>query len=436
MQNFLIDVQKIIQMKKQIINNYLFAALILLFSSELLATAESDFKLGVESFIAGDNAAAVSYFESAKKQGMDSVSLQYNFAVSYYRLGRYEESKKYFKLVNQTEAMRDLAEYNLGLIAIKEKDGTLARQYFNSVANSGKDEKLTRLSKKQLIALANSQKEDRWQAYLSSHIGYDDNISSVSGDSVLDIADTFFDVFATVDLLISGRRLDGWVADAFLFGINYRETETSDEDQITLGIKRAILLQDWDTSARLSFTKSTYGGDDFQRITKLDLKGRKPISKSGRIYLRYRYEDIKSDNTLYDYLEGWRQRARVEYRNYSVKNIKQIYYELELNNRGELVTDTFAYDYSPTRHTIRGIYTQVIKRWWLTGDLSYRFSDYEASSTIDREDDQWKLALSADYYFDRTFKFITKVQYTDNASSVDRYNYDKSVIKIGLSKLF
>ncbi|MDX2503970.1 MAG: ATP-binding cassette domain-containing protein, partial [Gammaproteobacteria bacterium] len=26
------------------------------------------------------------------------------------------------------------------------------------------------------------------------------------------------------------------------------------------------------------------------------------------------------------------------------------------------------------------------------GDLSYRFSDYEASSTIDREDDQWKLA--------------------------------------------
>ena len=152
--------------------------------------------------------------------------------------------------------------------------------------------------------------------------------------------------------------------------------------------------------------------------------------------MRYRYEDIKSDNTLYDYLEGWRQRARAEYRNYSVKNIKQIYYELELNDRGELVTLTFTYDYSPTRHTIRGIYTHIIKRWWLTGDLSYRFSDYESSSTIDREDDQWKLALSADYHFDRTFKFTTKVQYTDNESSIDRYIYDKSVIKIGLSKLF
>ena len=209
-------------MKKHIINYYFFTALLLLFSSELLATAESDFKLGVESFIAGDNAAAAAYFESAMKQGMDSVSLQYNLASSYYKLGRYAESKKYFKQVNQTEAMRDLAEYNLGLIAIKEKDGTLARRYFTSVANSGKDEKLTRLSKKQLIALANSQKEDRWKGYVSSHLGYDDNISSVSGDSVLDIADTFFDVFASVDLLITGRRMNGWVADAYVFGINYQ----------------------------------------------------------------------------------------------------------------------------------------------------------------------------------------------------------------------
>ena len=61
-----------------------------------------------------------------------------------------------------------------------------------------------------------------------------------------------------------------------------RDTETSDEEQYTLGIKRAMLLADWDSSARLSFTKSTYGGDDFQRIAKLDIKGRKPISKSGQ----------------------------------------------------------------------------------------------------------------------------------------------------------
>jgi len=137
-------------MKKQIIKRYFLTALIFLFSSELLASAESDYKLGMDSYKAGDNAAAVAYFESAQKQGMDSIALQYNLGSSYYRVGRYEDAKKYFNLVNQTEAMRDLAEYNLGLIAIKEKDGSLAIQYFNSVATTGKDEKLIRLSKKQL----------------------------------------------------------------------------------------------------------------------------------------------------------------------------------------------------------------------------------------------------------------------------------------------
>ncbi len=152
-------------------------------------------------------------------------------------------------------------------------------------------------------------------------------------------------------------------------------------------------FEDWYTSAHLNLSKSTYGGDDFQRITKLDIIGRKPVSKRERIYLRYQAEDIRSDNVIYDYLAGWRQRAKVEYRHYAQNNTKQLYYELELNDRGELVTSTGTYEYSPTRHTIRGIYTHIInKHWWLTGDLSYRISDFSPTPTIDREDKQWKLA--------------------------------------------
>jgi long-subunit fatty acid transport protein len=63
-------------------------------------------------------------------------------------------------------------------------------------------------------------------------------------------------------------------------------------------------------------------------------------------------------------------------------------------------------------------------------------SDFEPSSTIDREDNQWRLALASDYRFDKTFKLTAKYQYTDNASTLDQYDYDKSVIMIGLSKLF
>ncbi len=218
-------------------NKYLFAVLLLLCSSELMATAESDYELGVASYKAGDNGKAVMYFESAMKQGMDSVALQYNLASSYYRLGRYDDAKKYFKLLKQTEAMRDIAEYHLGLIAIKEKDGSLAHRYFNSVATTGKDEKLVKLSKRQLSALEKA--EDRWTSYFSLNYGYDDNISSVSGDSVLGKADNFYQLLASADLLISGRRVDGWTADASLFGIEYSETDTNDEYHFTLGLRRA-----------------------------------------------------------------------------------------------------------------------------------------------------------------------------------------------------
>lgn len=422
-------------MKIQVLIGYFLTAIIMLFSSDLLATAQSDYEQGVKSYKEGDNLAAVTHFESARKQGMVSISLHFNLASSYYRLGRYEEAKEYFTLLNQVEEMRDIVDYHLGLMAVKEKDGDLARRYFNSIVSSGKDEKLVKLSKKHLAAL--SKKEDLWKAALSFNRGYDDNISSVTEDSVLDTADSFNELYAATDLLITGSRKNGWLAKATLFAIDYSDTDTNDGNYLTLGLKRAIKLAAWDTSVQFNLSKSTYGDDDFQSIARLDFMGRKVITKKQSVHLRYQAEDINSDHSPYDYLEGWRQRARVEYRDYSDKNLRKIYYELELNDRGELVTSTDAYEYSPTRHTVRGSYTHIIdKQWWLTGDLSYRFSDFSPSSTIDREDKRWMLAFSADYYFDRTFKLSTRYQYFDNASTVDRYSYDKSIIKIGLSKLF
>jgi tetratricopeptide (TPR) repeat protein len=415
--------------------HYLLATVLLLLSSALHASAGSEYQLGLEAYKTGNIDAAVRHFESARDQGLNSVTLQYNLASSYYRAGRYAESKEYFSVLNQTEAMRDIAEYHLGMIAVTDKDISRARDHFSTVISRDTDKKLVALSEKQLNIL--QPKEDRWRSHAAFNLGYDDNISSVSGDSVLDIADSFYELLISTDLLLAGKRKDGWTAEAGIYGVDYSETDTNDQYQFTLGLKRRIKLADWDTSALINVTKSTYAGDDFQQISKLDIVGRKLLTKRDHVFLRYQVEDIKSENPVYDYLEGWRQRARAEYRNYSEKNIKHIYYELELNDRGNLVTLIDEYEYSPTRHTIRGTYTQVLeKRWWIVGDISYRYSEFEPSSTIDRQDDQWKVALSVDYHYDKTLKFGSKYLYIDNTSSVDRYSYDKSIITIGLSKLF
>lgn len=422
-------------MKAHIIYRYVFTALICIFSSGLHATAATDYELGVASYKAGDNASAVTYFESAMKQGMDSVALKYNLASSYYKVGKYEDAKKYFKLLNKIVEMRDIAEYHLGVIAINEKDRAQARRYFSSVVNSDKDKKLVKLSNKHLDALV--EKKDRWKSRLSFNLGHDDNISSVSEDSVLGTADSFYELSASSNVLIEGRKKHGWLADVAVYGIEYSDIDVNDQYAFALGVERTMQFKGWDTSAHLSISDITYGGDDLQTISKLNFRGRKQITKNEWINMRYRFEDIISDQTIYDYLEGWRQRVSFEYQNLTKNNIGQLQYEFELNNRGELVTSIGAYDYSPTRHTVRGIYTHFInKQWWLIGDVSYRFSDFEALESIDRDDDQWRFSLSTDYRFDRTFKLTAKYQYTDNSSTLDQYNYDKTIIRVGLSKMF
>ena len=174
-------------------------------------------------------------------------------------------------------------------------------------------------------------------------------------------------------------------------------------------------------------------------MIKLEARGKRKISKTERIYFRYRYEDIASDYINYDYLEGWRQKLRLEYRQYNRTNIGQLYYELELNDREDYVSTTTGdeYSYSPTRHTLRGKYTEFLdKNWRLTGDISYRMSDYPATSTQDRNDDRWMLATYLDYRFDKSTRLRTKLQYSDNQSTEDLYDYDRVILSVGINKLF
>ena len=423
-------------------NDYMvyFLGVLLLFASAIsasrvYASAESDYELGLQAYKTGSYTSAASYFESAMGQGMDSLSLIYNLASSYYKVGRLEEAKEYFLQLEQTEDMRDIARYHLGLIAVKEKDISVARNYFGLVSAEGRDNRLMKLSDKHLESL--SAKESRWRSLVNLNLGYDDNIYSASGDSVLDESDSFYEFYASGDVIISGGRKDGWLIGAGLYGMDFISSDTNDQYNFLLGLQRPVKISDWETSFNINLSKSTYAGDDFQTIAQFDALGRKSITRRDRIYLRYRADIIESDNITYDYLEGWRQRARIEYRNYAARNIKHLYYEFELNDRGTLVTLTDSYEYSPLRHTIRGVYTQILdENWWLIGDLSYQYSDFDASATADRTDNQWKLTLSADYRFDRTLKLFARYQYTDNDSSMDRYVYEKSVFKVGLRKLF
>lgn len=413
----------------------LIIALLMLFSASALASAKDDYNDGVEFFKKGDYHSAIASFKSAEKKGMESAALYYNLGSAYFKTEQYDASKKYFTRVRQYPDQRALAEFNLGMIALEQNDNEQALAHFKYAQANSKDKKIVDASKQTIADLTGTGK--RWSAFVLGNIGYDDNISVTPDNLALGVDDTFYNIYVSADFVIHGKKQSGWLLDAAFFTVDYSDEDDFDQDFYTIGLRNEHQFSSWITITQLKYGNSTFGGDDLQSFYKLDIRGARPLSGNAKIILQYRFDDFTSENTLYDYLEGWRQRAQIRYSRNTTNSNQQVYYEGELNNRGELVASSYSYEYSPTRHTLGGKYTHKFSgSWYLTGDLAYRVSDFPASDTLDRDDNRWTLKVLLDYRIDPTLALKSNVTYIQNESTVDIYTYDKTVISLGVSKLF
>jgi len=394
-----------------------------------------EFSQGTQLFKKGQYSAAAKKFKKAEAQGMKSLALDYNLASSYYKLADYNKSRIYFNKIRSYPEMRYLAEYNLGLIAEKQRNKPLATKLFSSVNENSEDKKLVALAENKLTKLRPAAKTSKrkWSAYASLAYGYDDNVSFAPTGISSNLSDNFFELIAFADYVFSGDKNNGWLAEASYYGVDYSK-ENFDEYDYGIGVKKYQKLNaDKNIEYSMNINKLNYAGSAYQSIIRLGVQIGKKLSTFERLYLRYGYEDIRSENTLYNYLEGSRHKFRTEYRQYNKSNIKKIYYELELNNRIDLTTAS----YSPRRHTVRGRYTHIFsKDWRLTGDLAYRISNYPTIASQDRNDTRLKASAYFDYYFDATMKLRAKVEYADNNSNINTYDYTRTVYTIGASKSF
>ena len=426
--------------------------MLVVFSLPGMAATDNAFQTGAESFNQGYYAAAVKAFKEAESQGMKSPALYYNLASSYYKLGEYDKARQYFEKVRRYSGMKYLAEYNLGLVALKQDDTATAEKWFSGVAKNSKDKKLVVLAETRLKETGkkkSAKKEpppwlvEKWTAYLSASLGYDSNVNFAPLGIANERSDSFSEIFASADYLFSGNRRTGWLGEAYFYDINYLNENIFDEFEYGANIKRLQQLsRNWQARFSADLKKSNYGGEDYQTITTLGAQGRNTLAKDQYLFLRYAYEDIRSDNTLFDYLEGWRQRMRAEYRIFRKNDNGRLYYELELNDRNDLIianggTADGLYSYSPTRHVFRGRYTYIFNpEWRMTGDLSYRASAYPTTPNQDRQDDRIRATAYADYRITPDIRLRGKVEYTDNRSTESVFAYKRTVYTLGLNALF
>ena len=407
--------------------------LLLVYAMQSLAVDQNSFSDGIKLFKSGNYQAAINAFEQVHQQKQISAALYYNLASSYYKLGNYEKAKTYFEKVLQYPKMKSLAEYNLGLITRKQGDNEAAVTWFKLVVKTSSDRKLILLSRRQLSKSGFVYK--KWLGFLRGGLGYDDNINLAPAETALDKSDTFYDLFASVDYLLKGNRKDGWMAEASFYNINYFDGNSYDESQYSVGAKKYAKFGQWNTRLSARLDKLAYGGDAYQSILGIHALAKKSLSNMARLQLRYRYEDIGSDNMLYDYLKGWRQQVRAEYRYYGKGHNKRLYYELELNDR----RDTMNASYSPTRHTVRGVYTRKLdKKMRWSGDIAYRSStyDYPVAATQNRDDTRFRFGFHMDYKLDKTMKLRGQFVHTNNDSNLAQFDYKRNIFRVNLSKMF
>ncbi len=425
----------------QFVQHHVLGLLLLLTTGIAVASPADDFRKGQQAFRSGQYQQALEWFQQARRAGLKNVAIHYNLGVTYYRLGRYHEAEQAFLATARYPEMAPLAWYNLGLVKRQQGDKKAAAEWFRKAREGSRDSKLRQLAAERLAEL-----RAHWQGFVSAGIGYDDNITLLS--DVVNIpsgrSDTFFELYASTRGILSGRRQDGILLRAGVFADRYASLGQYDYSEFNVGLYKTRPLAKWATEGGLRLSRSSYGGRDYLQILGLELRGHRNLTHGTRLQVRLRLRDLQAVDNIYDYLSGSSYDLRVATRwRLDTDNVLRAYYQYQDNNRNDRVIDATNFrSVSPQRHRLRlAWHHSITPAWQLRLAAEYRRSRYktdnlEAGTPIRRKDDRLRGQLELRRKLDRQTALVFSYQYTDNGSSIARYDYQRKVLLASVQHAF
>ena len=395
----------------------LVASLFLFMMQPVRAADSSEFKQGVQSFRRGNFDQAAQHFERARRAGMHTSALLYNLGVSYYRLGRYDQARRYFLELTHDPSMAPLAWYNLAVVADRQGHRDEARSYLQTVLRDAHDQKLRDLAHVQMAKLHATG--TGWRGFISTYAGYDDNVS-IAPTGTAAGPDEYLSVFAYTQNLVSGTSSRGLLFAGSLYTRQYASLAGYNLNSLRLEARRLTRWGDRFVWYGAYLGTSTFGGAPFQNTLGLQSDARWRLGHWKELRLHYRFEDISSLNSAYNYLQGWRQQLRVEERSHSGARKLRLIYEFELNDRQDQTTASF----SPMRNTVRAVYELPLGgSWSAIGDLALRVSDYPQVATQNRHDLRLRALLAVSRKLGVSSNLQLRYRRINNQSTDPQYQY-------------
>ena len=388
------------------------------------------FHRGIAQYRAGDYASALYLFQAARSAGNRNPNLRYDIALTLFQLGRDAEAQREFESLYFEPGYESIADYHLGLIAARTGDRESATATLRRTAQGAPQEPLRQLAAAALVHVEGALPPETLAAYGSLGGGYDSNAGYQSDDvqEVSDSADPFCEGIGVVDYPLGrGQFLMGNV-----YAREYAEFTDYSQQTAQAGWRVVAGTNGWIGTLAARIETSRFGGESLHDAGLLSAEGRRGM---GPGYLSLRASSARfASGDLFPELDGWRHRLGAEYATWR----GAIGYELELNDRADLVEpDGFA-SRSPTRHSLSARGSRA-----LLGNLSmewrarYRYSDYGEPDRFGgmaerRADSLAEVAFATRWRVTPSWSVLAEARYARNSSSLDHYEYDRGSGLLGV----
>lgn len=423
-------------------------ALLLSSSSIVWAqSAEDHFNQGVFSSGKGNHEAALKFFNKARKAGMRNPSLDYNQALSHYRLGQYAQARKFFISLGEDKAYAQLAYLHLGLIANKQNDEKTAVTWFQKAYTNNNNRKVTALAEtalKRLGKAPNSQKRQKpaWKGFVSTSLASDSNVTLADDVNQPSANDTYMEIFASGNTWLTGNRKSG-VRLELSGDLQKYNTETQyNYSKLSIGISRFKKYDQWKTRLKGAFDDIKVDGTGYEQIFSVMADTRKTLDKNSELQMRYRFSSIDTPKQVYNHLTGTRHQFRIGMQKRFSKKRLKAYHQYELNDRkdsGSHATNNFN-SYSPTRQSLNIMGSFPLQnKLKMRLDGRYRASDYADANSLagggtkKRSDTQQRVRATLEYEIEKNIELNLQYALTENDSNINSFDYDRTLIQLGVN---
>lgn len=390
-------------------------------------TAGDAFAVGTAAFAVEDYLLALSSFQSARDAGMEGPAIHYNIGVSHYRLGQLGQAKAEFLVIAERyPAMRELAEYNLGLVAERQGDADAAETHFRWALKNAGDEKIRRLAGLKLSATSVAN-ESSWYRWFNVRLGHDDNVRLLSDDVAVPAGESAGSNSTELMALVSGpiRAAPGFRYDASLYAVSYQDASFFDQKFLSLSLSYQWRWGQWLAEVGPHLSYSTLDGDGYEDRAGAEFRARRELAGLGTVGVRYALDDISEGAARFAFVDGSRDFLELRYDRRNDQGRVTLRYALESSDRSSVIAST------RTTATLR-YQRELDRRWTASIEGSFRSSEYDDAAPP-RDEDLKRLSFGLTRNLGRGWALAVAFSTADN-DTVAPYSYSRTQTSVAIGK--